>query len=153
MRISDWSSDVCSSDLIGTMYKQINAFEAKKLGAILVAKNIAQHIENHFLDKPHDWKPLVYCWRGGNRSGAMAHILSKIGWRTVQLDGGYKAYRSHVNTELSVLPQDLQFSVLTGPTGSGKSRLLQTLATHRSEERRVGKGWVRTCRFRWSPEN
>lgn len=114
---------------IGTMYKQINAFEAKKLGAVLVAKNIAHHIETHFSDKPHDWKPLVYCWRGGNRSGAMAHILAKIGWRVVQLDGGYKAYRSHVNASLSVLPQDLQFRVLAGPTGSGKSRLLQNLAT------------------------
>lgn len=112
---------------IGTMYKQVNAFEAKKLGAMLVAQNIARHIETHFLDKPHDWKPLIYCWRGGNRSGAMAHILAKIGWRVVQLDGGYKAYRSHVNTELSVLPQNLQFRVLAGPTGSGKSRLLQTL--------------------------
>tara|TARA_R110001599_G_scaffold64023_1_gene178360 strand:+ start:60606 stop:61685 length:1080 start_codon:yes stop_codon:yes gene_type:complete len=112
---------------IGTMYKKINAFEAKKLGAVLVAKNIAHHIETQFLDKPHDWKPLVYCWRGGNRSGAMAHILAKVGWRVVQLDGGYKAYRSHVNTSLSVLPQNLHFRVLTGPTGSGKSRLLQTL--------------------------
>lgn len=113
---------------IGTMYKQINAFEAKKLGAVLVAKNIAQHIEARFLDQPHDWKPLVYCWRGGNRSGAMAHILAKIGWRVVQLDGGYKSYRAHVNAELGVLPQNLHFKVLAGPTGSGKSRLLQTMA-------------------------
>lgn len=115
---------------IGTLYKQVNAFEAKKLGAVLVAQNIARHIETLFLDKPHDWKPLIYCWRGGNRSGAMAHVLAKIGWRVVQLDGGYKAYRSHVNAALSVLPQNLHFRVLTGPTGSGKSRLLQTLVAH-----------------------
>lgn len=113
---------------IGTMYKQINAFEAKKLGAALVAKNIAQHIESRFLDHPHDWKPLVYCWRGGNRSGAMAHILARIGWPVIQIEGGYKAFRANVNAELATLPQQFNFRVLCGPTGSGKSRLLQELA-------------------------
>jgi tRNA 2-selenouridine synthase len=114
---------------IGTMYEMVNAFEAKKLGAALVARNIADHIEGRFLHHPHGWKPLVYCWRGGNRSGAMAHILAKIGWQVIQLDGGYKAYRGHVNTEMATLPQTLNFNVLCGTTGSGKSRLLQTLAT------------------------
>jgi tRNA 2-selenouridine synthase len=111
-----------------SLYKTVSAFEAKKVGAALVAKNIAQHIESKFLDRPHGWKPLVYCWRGGNRSGAMAHILARIGWPVTQLDGGYKSFRSHVNDELAVLPQTLQYHVLCGPTGSGKSRLLQTLA-------------------------
>ncbi|MFC5474960.1 tRNA 2-selenouridine(34) synthase MnmH [Paraherbaspirillum soli] len=113
---------------IGTMYKQVNAFEAKKLGAVLVAKNIAQHIETQFLTQPREWQPLIYCWRGGNRSGAMAHILAKIGWPVAQLDGGYKEYRRHVNTALAELPQRLTFKVMCGPTGSGKSRLLQVLA-------------------------
>lgn len=112
---------------VGTMYKSISAFEAKKLGAALVAKNIADHIENRFLSYPQDWKPLVYCWRGGNRSGAMALIFARIGWPVAQLDGGYKAYRNHVNSELAVLPQSFHFNVLCGPTGSGKSRLLQVL--------------------------
>jgi rhodanese-related sulfurtransferase len=75
-------------------------FEAKKLGAALVARNIARHLETLWLDKPRDWKPLVYCWRGGNRSGSMAHILAKIGWPAIQLDGGYKAYRAHVSAAL-----------------------------------------------------
>ena len=114
---------------VGTLYKTVSAFEAKKVGAALVAKNIAQHIESRFLDRPHDWKPLVYCWRGGNRSGAMAHIFARIGWPVSQLDGGYKSFRTHVNNDLAVLPQTLRYHVLCGPTGSGKSRLLQTLAT------------------------
>ncbi|MDO9421078.1 MAG: tRNA 2-selenouridine(34) synthase MnmH [Herminiimonas sp.] len=114
---------------VGTMYKTISAFEAKKLGAAFVAKNIAQHIENQFLSYPQDWKPLVYCWRGGNRSGAMALIFARIGWPVTQLDGGYKTYRNHVNAELAVLPQKFNFNVLCGPTGSGKSRLLQVLAS------------------------
>ena len=113
---------------VGTLYRQAGAFEAKKIGAALVAKNIAQHIENHFIDRPHNWKPLVYCWRGGNRSGAMAHIFGRIGWQVVQLEGGYKAFRGQVNNDLASLPAGLQFTVLCGPTGSGKSRLLQTLA-------------------------
>ena len=111
---------------VGTLYKQVGAFEAKKVGAPLVAANVARHIESLFADKPRDWKPLVYCWRGGNRSGAMAHILAKIGWPVVQLDGGYKAYRAHVAAALSD-PPPVDFRVVCGTTGSGKSRLLETL--------------------------
>ncbi|MFC3106523.1 tRNA 2-selenouridine(34) synthase MnmH [Undibacterium arcticum] len=113
---------------VGTLYKQVNAFEAKKVGAALVAKNIARHIETLMLDKPRDWKPLVYCWRGGNRSGSMTHILAKIGWPAIQLDGGYKEFRRHVNASLAHLPDQFSFKVVCGTTGSGKSRLLQVLA-------------------------
>jgi len=113
--------------LVGTTYKQVGAFEAKKIGAPLVARNIAHYVETLFADKPKDWKPLVYCWRGGNRSGSMAHILAKIGWPVVQLDGGYKAFRPQVNAALEH-PPALQFKVVCGTTGSGKSRLLETLA-------------------------
>nr|WP_315259380.1 tRNA 2-selenouridine(34) synthase MnmH [uncultured Duganella sp.] len=112
---------------VGTMYKQVGSFEAKKLGAALVAKNIARHIEEVWIDQPREWRPLVYCWRGGNRSGAMAHILAKVGWPVVQLDGGYKAFRQEVNTALEQAPA-LTFKVVCGTTGSGKSRLLETLA-------------------------
>jgi tRNA 2-selenouridine synthase len=111
---------------VGTMYKQIGSFEAKKLGAALVARNIAAHLETLWLDQPRDWRPLVYCWRGGNRSGSMAHILSKIGWPVAQLEGGYKAFRQHVNAELERAPA-LRFVVVCGTTGSGKSRLLEVL--------------------------
>jgi tRNA 2-selenouridine synthase len=111
---------------VGTTYKQVNAFEAKKIGAALVARNIARHIDERWADKPRDWKPLIYCWRGGNRSGAMAHILAKIGWPAIQLDGGYKAYRAHVGSALAEPPR-LGFKVICGTTGSGKSRLLEVL--------------------------
>lgn len=111
---------------VGTLYKQVGAFEAKKLGAALVARNIAEHLETRFADKPKDWKPLVYCWRGGNRSGSLAHILAKVGWPTIQLDGGYKAYRAHVSSALDH-PAPYRFRVVCGTTGSGKTRLLETL--------------------------
>lgn len=113
---------------VGTLYKQESPFAAKKLGAALVARHIAEHIENRFLDKPREWKPLVYCWRGGKRSGAMTHVLRQIGWHACALDGGYKAYRRHVVTELAELPRRYSFRVVTGATGSGKSRLLEALA-------------------------
>lgn len=113
---------------VGTIYKQISAFEAKKLGAALAAKNIAHHIQHAFLDRPKKWQPLVYCWRGGNRSSAMVHVLDQIGWRVARLDGGYKAYRRTVNADLLTLPSRFQWRVVCGPTGSGKSVLLQAIA-------------------------
>jgi tRNA 2-selenouridine synthase len=112
--------------LVGTTYKQVGSFEAKRIGAPLVARNISRAIDTLFADKPRDWKPLVYCWRGGNRSGSMAHILAKVGWPVVQLDGGYKAFRGYVNEALGA-PPVLPYRVVCGTTGSGKSRLLETL--------------------------
>jgi len=113
---------------IGTMYTQVSAFEAQKHGAALIARNIARHLEESLRDRKKGWRPLVYCWRGGMRSAAMAHILAQIGWRTSQLEGGYKAYRHLVIAALGTLPTRFEFRVICGATGSGKSRLLQALA-------------------------
>jgi tRNA 2-selenouridine synthase len=112
---------------VGTLYKQVSSFDAKKLGAGLVAKNIARFLESEFADKPKSWKPLIYCWRGGTRSGAMTHILRQVGWAAMQLDGGYKSYRRHVIQQLDTLTEKFQFHVICGATGSGKSRLLNAL--------------------------
>lgn len=112
---------------VGTMYAKISPFEAKKRGAALISRNIAFHLETLFQDKPKQWKPLVYCWRGGQRSGAMAHILGQVGWQVGKLEGGYKNYRRHVIAELEQLPANFEFRVVCGSTGSGKSRLLQAL--------------------------
>lgn len=112
---------------VGTLYKQVGSFEAKRLGAGLVAMNISKHLATTLAQKPREWRPLIYCWRGGNRSGSMAHILAKIGWPVTQLDGGYKSYRNLVNQQLAGLVDGIQWRVLCGPTGSGKSRLLNCL--------------------------
>lgn len=112
---------------VGTLYKQVSPFEAKKVGAALVAKNIAAHIEANFLDKPKSWRPLVYCWRGGQRSGAFTHILREIGWDAHRLEGGYKTWRRHVVDSLTTLPQQFAYQVISGPTGSAKSRILEAL--------------------------
>ena len=113
---------------IGTLYKQVSAFEANKLGASLVAANIAKHIENHVMDLPKSWRPLIYCWRGGKRSGSLALVLGQIGFKVNVIEGGYKAFRAAVVQQTSQLALSLQFKVITGPTGSGKTRLLLALA-------------------------
>ena len=112
---------------VGTIYKQASPFGAKKIGAALVARNIADHIERSFSEKDKGWRPLVYCWRGGKRSGAFAHILREIGWDARTLEGGYRAYRRDVVERLAQVPQELRFRVVHGVTGSGKSRLLGAL--------------------------
>jgi tRNA 2-selenouridine synthase len=112
---------------VGTLYKQRSPFDAKKLGAALVARNVARHVETLFAAKDRAWRPLVYCWRGGKRSGAMAHVLREIGWDAQTLPGGYRAYRRWVVGELEELPSNFEFRVVHGPTGSGKSRLLAAL--------------------------
>jgi tRNA 2-selenouridine synthase len=103
--------------IVGTQYKQINAFEAKKLGAALVAKNIAAHIQRDVLDKPREWQPLVYCWRGGKRSGSLALILDQIGFRVTLVDGGYKAFRAALVADLPQLAARHRYQVVCGTTG------------------------------------
>lgn len=113
--------------VVGTLYQQVSPFEARKVGAALVSKNIARHLQEHFQDRPKPWKPLIYCWRGGQRSGAMNIIFSQIGWASSQLEGGYKAYRRDTLQQLGELPQRFNFQIICGPTGCGKSRMLRTL--------------------------
>ncbi len=111
--------------LVGTTYKQQSAFEAKRLGAPLVAANIARIVSTNFADRPRGWRPLVYCWRGGSRSGSLAHVLRQVGWDARQLEGGYKAFRRQVVADLETFPAKFDFRIVCGATGSGKSRLIE----------------------------
>ena len=115
---------------VGTLYQQVSPFEARKLGAALVAKNIAQHLQTRFAAHPKSWRPLVYCWRGGQRSGAMSIVLAQVGWAAHKLEGGYKTYRRQVLEQLALLPEKLALVLICGATGSGKSRLLGALAAY-----------------------
>ena len=114
--------------LVGTVYKQQSAFAARRIGAGMVAENIARHLRERFQDKPRDWRPLVYCWRGGQRSGAFVTWLRLIGWDACQLEGGYKSWRRMVVADLEQLPGRYDFRVVCGATGSGKTRVLESLA-------------------------
>jgi tRNA 2-selenouridine synthase len=113
--------------VIGTLYKQVGPFEAKKKGAAMVAANISKHIENHVFDLPKDWQPLVYCWRGGKRSGSLALILGQIGFKVAIIEGGYKAFRTALIAAIPAQVERLSWRVICGPTGSGKTRLLHCL--------------------------
>lgn len=114
--------------IVGTAFKQISAFEARKRGAAMAARNIAAHVDREVLSLPADWKPLLYCWRGGQRSGALALILEQIGFRVTLVEGGYKAFRQAVIADTPRHVAALGLRVVCGTTGSGKTRLLHALA-------------------------
>ncbi len=113
---------------VGTIYKQVSSFEARRIGGALVAENLARHLHAHMQDKPRDWRPLVYCWRGGQRSGAFVTWLRMVGWDACQLEGGYKNFRRLVINALELQPATLDFRVICGATGSAKTRILEALA-------------------------
>lgn len=112
---------------VGTIYKQVAPFEARKLGAALVAANAARHIAGPLAGHGGAWRPLVYCWRGGQRSGSFASILSQIGWRVTLVEGGYKSWRRLVVQRMQEGPMPA-LTVLDGNTGSGKTAILGALA-------------------------
>lgn len=112
---------------VGTIYKQVSPFDARKIGAALVAKNAAIHLQGPLADKPGGWRPLVYCWRGGQRSGSFAVILQQIGWRVETVQGGYKSWRHLVVDALYDAPFPCPVVVLDGNTGSAKTDVLKLL--------------------------
>lgn len=112
---------------VGTLNKVESPFAAKRMGAALVSRNIATMLEKHFADKPRDWAPLVYCWRGGKRSRSLTLVLREIGFKAAQLEGGYKGYRARVAQELTELPKRFNYVTICGCTGTGKTALLLAL--------------------------
>ena len=112
---------------VGTLYKQVNPFEARKRGAAIAARNISEHISREVMDKPRQWRALTYCWRGGQRSGSLSLVLGQIGFRVTLIEGGYKAFRSAIVADTARLVQAMDFRVVCGTTGSGKTRLLHAL--------------------------
>lgn len=113
---------------VGTIYVQTSRFEARRIGGAYVARNIAAHLSGPLADRPPSWRPLIYCWRGGMRSGSMATILDQVGWRTALLKGGYRTWRAHVRERLYDQAWPLKLVLLDGGTGSGKTELLGLLA-------------------------
>jgi tRNA 2-selenouridine synthase len=113
---------------VGTIYKQVDPFKARKIGAALVARNTARWLETALIDMEGGWRPLVYCWRGGQRSGSFATILKAIGWRVSVLDGGYKSYRRRVVADLYDGRIETPVILLDGDTGTAKTALLDLVA-------------------------
>ncbi|WP_262422874.1 tRNA 2-selenouridine(34) synthase MnmH [Brevundimonas denitrificans] len=113
---------------VGTLYVQKSKFEARRLGAAMVARNIATHLDGVLSDRPGAFRPLVYCWRGGQRSGAMVSVMDQVGWPVTQLEGGYQTWRRHVVASLHDPAQAPRVILLDGPTGAGKTALLAALS-------------------------
>ncbi len=113
---------------VGTIYKQQSPFLARKIGAALVFRNASSHIEGPLAQFDGGWQPLVYCWRGGQRSGSFAWMLAQIGWRSEVVKGGYKTYRRLVTSQLYDTPLNLRIIQLGGYTGTAKTELLHRLA-------------------------
>ncbi|WP_114966619.1 tRNA 2-selenouridine(34) synthase MnmH [Alkalilacustris brevis] len=113
---------------VGTVYVQESRFMARRMGAALVARNVAAHLEGHLVGKGPRYRPLVYCWRGGQRSGSVATILRQIGWQAETLEDGWRGYRRMVVEMLYKAPFPAPLAVLDGNTGTAKTELLHLMA-------------------------
>ena len=120
--------------VVGTTYKQDSREAAIKIGLDFFGPTMkdkviaAEKIAASFYKNDSNRSPtlLVHCWRGGMRSAAIAWLLDLYGFTIYTLVGGYKRYRNWVLEELGK-PHSLR--VIGGYTGSGKTELLQALAT------------------------
>jgi tRNA 2-selenouridine synthase len=112
---------------VGTVYKQVSAFNARRIGAALVARNAAAHIAGPLAENDGSWRPLVYCWRGGQRSGSFTMILQQVGWRAEVIAGGYQTFRRLVHRALYDDPLPHKVILLDGYTGTAKTDILSRL--------------------------
>ena len=118
--------------IVGTTYKQKSREAAIKIALPFFGEKMKTLIENveawvaNFNKDEGNEKPtiIVHCWRGGMRSGAVAWLLDLYGFKVVQLQGGYKAYRKWV---LAQFDKKYPLKVLGGYTGSGKTETLDAL--------------------------
>lgn len=111
---------------------QLNAtspYEARRLGATLITKNIHRHLDQVLADRPSSYAPLIYCWRGNLRSNSIAVILRAIGWRARVIHGGYKSWRKWLMADLNdtIGKGKPELIVFGGLTGCGKTRLLHAI--------------------------
>ncbi len=113
---------------VGLAHKD-DPHQAYMVGVRLSLRNIADHIDNHLANCAENTRFLVYCFRGGKRSKLWADNLRTIGFKVDVLKGGWKNYRRWVRDGLDSLPPKINFKVLSGSTGTGKTRLLAALET------------------------
>ena len=98
------------------------------IGVTYSLKNISRYLDTVIASRPRRGRILVYCFRGGKRSRLWFDALDTIGYKVERLPGGWKGYRRWVNEQLDERPRGLSYVVLSGPTGCGKTRLLDQLA-------------------------
>lgn len=112
--------------VIGTAYKQESQQKAIKLGLQYFGPKMVAMIEEveRLLQKRQRKAVVVYCWRGGMRSGGVAWLLDLYGFEVYTLIGGYKAFR---RWSMQQMTQDYPFQLVGGFTGSGKTEVLAEL--------------------------
>lgn len=108
--------------LVGIRYKERGNESAIKLGEELVEKEerIAKWKE-YLKENPN---ALLYCFRGGQRSGISQAWLSEAGIEITRLKGGYKAFRQYLMDQTLEISAKTNTFILGGRTGSGKTLLL-----------------------------
>ena len=111
---------------VGTTHRD-DKHRAYVIGVAYSHRNIANHVDQVISRYPKKTRILVYCFRGGKRSRLWFDALDTIGYKVERLKGGWKAYRRWVNEQLANLPGQFNYHVLCGPTGCGKTRLLNAL--------------------------
>lgn len=118
-------------DLIGKQYKNAGQDEAIKLGLELATPEIRRSRLQYWQDfvKQHP-QGYLYCFRGGLRSRTTQQWLREQGVDYPLIQGGYKAMRSFLLQQLELAARHLPLLILSGMTGSGKTRVLQQTRHH-----------------------
>lgn len=112
---------------IGTVYTQESTDKAKKIGIEYASRKLPMLFEEiSRLREKHD-KVVLFCERGGYRSSSVCALLSSLGVGVTKLRGGYKGYRATVNSLLPEMNGRVNYIVIHGYTGTGKTELLKLL--------------------------
>jgi tRNA 2-selenouridine synthase len=111
---------------VGTKHRT-DQHSAYLIGVEYSLRNIAAQIKPLISKYTPQDRFLVYCFRGGKRSRLWADNLRTIGFEVDVLAGGWKNYRRWVRAGLESLPRAFSYRVLCGPTGCGKTRVLNEL--------------------------
>ncbi len=109
----------------GTLYKQVSPQAAREYALQAVGPKLSSMV-NQIESLTKNGSLIVYCWRGGQRSQAVATVLDLMRIPTKRLRGGYKSYRNLVNLNWQQ-PFPFPVVVLHGLTGVGKTRILKEL--------------------------
>ncbi len=112
---------------IGTVYKQQNPEKAREVGLEVVAPKLPGLVRQ-VKEAADNKTPIIFCWRGGERSKNLCSILKMMMISGYRLEGGYKAYRTYILDRLANYYLSAKAIVLHGYTGSGKTMILEKLA-------------------------
>jgi len=121
---------------IGTIYKMIGRNQAIVRGAEIVGQKISNFIEE--ISKYKEESIILYCSRGGMRSGTIAALLDSLGISVYKIEEGYKGYRRYVREFLEDLSNIPKIVIIQGLTGTGKTEIIQYIPNSIDLEKMAG---------------